>query len=113
MLFYHGRRVDLKKMALFLSLSPQQMASVIGSRKSVSSFDALRLAPSAQKRVNEIANLCEVVAHNFGGDVEKTALWFEMKNPMLGDLSPRDMLLFQRHELLQNLVFDAMTGQLP
>jgi hypothetical protein len=47
------------------------------------------------------------VAGYFEGDIEKTALWFRTPNPMLGNISPRDMIRFGRYKRLLKFVTEA------
>jgi len=56
----------------------------------------------------ELEQLCEKVLGFFGGDVAKTALWFRLPNPLLGDLSPRDMIRYGRYARLQEFVVEAL-----
>ena len=44
----------------------------------------------------------------FEGDVAKTALWFRLPNPLLGDVSPRDMIRYGRYARLQEFVVEAL-----
>jgi hypothetical protein len=60
----------------------------------------------------ELTVLCEQVVGFFEGDVAKTALWFRLPNPMLGDISPRDMIRFGRYEKVQQFVLDALNENL-
>jgi hypothetical protein len=73
-------------------------------------------------RLTEIATVCELVAQYFDGDVSKTALWFSTANPLLGNVSPRDMIRFGRYEKLRGFIMEALdensaaaaaTSQLP
>lgn len=56
-------------------------------------------------------SLFDVLA--FGGDAEKTALWFRTKNPMLGDVSPRDMIRLRRFDRLRRFINGAMADRAP
>ncbi len=56
----------------------------------------------------ELEQLCEQVVGFFEGDVAKTALWFRLPNPMLGDFSPRDMIRYGRYAKLQQFVVEAL-----
>jgi len=57
---------------------------------------------------DELTLLCEQVVGFFEGDVAKTALWFRLPNPLLGDLSPRDMIRYGRYAKLQQFVVEAL-----
>jgi hypothetical protein len=56
----------------------------------------------------ELTVLCEQVVGFFEGDVAKTALWFRLPNPLLGDLSPRDMIRIGRYAKLHEFVVEAL-----
>jgi hypothetical protein len=56
----------------------------------------------------EIATLCALVAQSFRGDVVKTALWFKMTNPLLGNASPRGMIRLGRYDKLRRFVMEAL-----
>lgn len=57
---------------------------------------------------DELTGLCEQVVGFFEGDVAKTALWFRLRNPLLGDISPRDMIRYGRYAKLQQFVVEAL-----
>ena len=61
-----------------------------------------------RERLEEIANTINMVAHAFGGDQEKTLAWFRARNPLLGDISPRDMIRLGRYERLRKFIINAM-----
>jgi hypothetical protein len=56
----------------------------------------------------ELEQLCEQVVGFFEGDVNRAALWFRLPNPLLGDLSPRDMIRYGRYAKLQQFVTEAL-----
>jgi hypothetical protein len=60
------------------------------------------------ERLVQIASICNLVAQFFDGNAEKTALWFTTKNPMLGDMTPRDMIRFGRYDKLRRFVIGAI-----
>ena len=58
-------------------------------------------------RLEEIASIINMVAEVFEGDPAKTALWFKTSNPMLGDVSPRDMIRLGRYDKLRKFIVGA------
>jgi len=58
-------------------------------------------------RLEETANIANRIAALFDGDVEKAALWFRTSNPMLGNVTPRDMLRLGRFHRLAKFVSEA------
>jgi hypothetical protein len=67
--------------------------------------------PSPQQRLREIANIANLVAEFFNGDVQKVGLWFEVANPSLGNVSPRNMIRIGRHKRLLNFVLRAREAE--
>lgn len=61
-------------------------------------------------RLEEIAATINLVAKQFDGDATKTASWFKARNPLLGDVSPRDMIRLERLERLRLFIIQAITG---
>ena len=56
----------------------------------------------------EIERLCEQVVEFFEGNVNRAALWFRLPNPLLGNISPHDMIRFGRYAKLQEFVVEAL-----
>ena len=59
-------------------------------------------------RIKEWANLLNLVAEYFKGDAAKTAIWFTAPNPLLGNVSPRDMIRLGRYKKLYQFIFNAL-----
>ena len=55
------------------------------------------------------ASLINTVAEFFGGDKGKVALWFQLPNPILGGISPRDMIRVGRFARLKKAVESALS----
>lgn len=68
----------------------------------------LSLAELARIPMDKIASLIDIVSSDFGGDQSKTAAWFRAKNPLLGDVLPRDMIRLGRHERLRQFILNAL-----
>jgi hypothetical protein len=105
--FWADQTLKAKEVAEFLSLGKQDVAKVAGVAPSSVRFDQ-KIPKEVLDRLKEIANICSLVAQFFGGDVNKTALWFKTKNPLLGGITPRDMIRFGRYGRLQRFVMDAL-----
>lgn len=58
--------------------------------------------------VGYVTGSCNMVAEVFDEDIEKTALWFKTRNPLLGDVSPRDMIRLRRFDRLRRFVLRAI-----
>ncbi len=51
----------------------------------------------------------EKVEKFFGGDMEKTRLWFKTPNPLLGDVSPDDMISLHKTAKLLAFIEEALS----
>lgn len=60
------------------------------------------------ERLEEIGTTINLVATFFSGDADKTIAWFKAKNPLLGDVSPRDMIRLGRFDRLRKFIINAM-----
>jgi hypothetical protein len=107
---YRDGRPDYKRIADFAKLSKSDLSKISGVAKSSVRFDAHIPEPVAQ-RLREIANIANLVAEFFAGDAQKVGLWFEIANPMLGNISPRDMIRVGRYKRLLNFVIDAREAE--
>lgn len=82
-------------------------------------LEFLKLSPSELARVEagdcvaQIVTIFDLVAQTFDGDAEKTALWFRTKNPMLGDIAPRDMIRLGRFDRLRRFIIGAIAERAP
>src|SRR3989338_8726877 len=59
------------------------------------------------KRLIEWGNLFNLVAEHFQGDAKKTVLWFTTPNPLLGDMTPQDMIRSGQHKKLRRFICTA------
>ena len=60
-----------------------------------------------RERLTEWAIALNLV-EGFFQDQKKTILWFSIPNPLLGDMSPRDMIRVGRFKKLLNFVQTAL-----
>lgn len=103
---------DPKKVVKYLNLSQTEVASATGIPKASVRYDN-KMPPELAQRLQEIAVVCELVAEYFKGDLEKTALWFGLNNPLLGNISPRDMIRIGRYQKLVKFIQNALAGEAP
>ena len=103
---------DPKKIADFLSFTKEDVAKATRLPISSIRYDE-RIPAELIDRLKEIAVIYELVAEYFKGDAKKTILWFKIKNPALGNISPRDMIRFGRYEKLLKYIQNALAGNNP
>ena len=105
--FWSGESFNPHRVARFLELSKSEVAKVAGVAPASVRFDQ-EMPKGVRDPLLEVGNICGLVAQFFAGDVAKTALWFKAKNPLFGDISPRDMICYGRYERLRRFVMSAL-----
>jgi hypothetical protein len=105
--FWTNETLNARGVVDFLDLKKDDLAKVSGVAPSSVRFDQ-KIPKEVVDRLTEIANICGLVVQFFAGDIIKTALWFKTKNPLLGSISPRDMIRFGRYERLRQFVMEAL-----
>ena len=108
--FGHGSGFDAKKAATFLNLKNADVGRIASVAPTSVRYDD-NIPEQVRVRLEEIAATINLVAKQFNGDSEKTVAWFQARNPLLGDVSPRDMIRLGRYERLRRFIIQAMTGQ--
>lgn len=101
------RCLNARRVVEFLALDRRDVAKLAGISLASVRFDH-KIPREVLKRLQENANTCCLVAEYFGGNASKTALWFSTENPLLGKISPRDMIRYGRHERLRRFVMSAV-----
>ncbi len=104
-----GKRFDAKRVPEMLNLKREDVSRIAAvSVKSVRYDDAI--PEQVRERLEEIGITINMVAKVFNGDAEKTAVWFRARNPLLGDVAPRDMIRLGRFERLRKYIIGAMSA---
>lgn len=98
-----------KKVADFLELNRSDISKAMKMDKEHVRLDD-QITKDLKRRLYEIANICELMAGYFNGDIQKTALWFKIKNPAIGGISPRDMIRYGRYKKLELFIRNALAG---
>lgn len=102
-----GQQFDPQRVSDWLELKKVDVSRLADvSPKSVRYDD--NIPKAVYDRLEEIAITCNLVAEAFDGDVNKTAMWFKARNPLLGDVSPRDMVRLGRFDRLRKFIIGAM-----
>lgn len=105
--FWADQMLQAKTVADFVGLDRREVARVAGVSSASVRWDQ-KIPREVLDRLTEIAVVCGLVAQFFEGDAVKTKLWFQTRNPLLGNLSPRDMIRYGRYEKLRRFVMDAL-----
>lgn len=96
------------KVIEFVGFKKEDVSKAAGVPASSVRYDE-RMPQILKDRLREWANLFNLVAQFFKGDAVKTALWFKTANPMLGGISPRDMIRFGRYQKLLKFILNAIS----
>jgi hypothetical protein len=107
--FWADQTFNARGVARFLGLSKRDVAKVADVAPSSVRFDD-KIPKDVLEWLQEIANICALVAEHFNGDIRKTALWFKTKNPLLGNVSPLDMIRHGRYERLRRVVLEPISA---
>ena len=104
--FWAKHGLDYQRVTDFLNFDKNELSKISGlSKQSVRLDD--RIPKDLKERLEQIANICCLVAEYFDGDPERTALWFKSSNPMLGGITPRDMIRYGRYKKLMAFITEA------
>lgn len=104
--FWTGQQVNYAEVSRFLDLDKNELSKISGISKNSVRFDK-KIPQILKSRLEEIAVICSLVAEYFEGNPVKTALWFRTPNPLLGDISPRDMIRLGRYSKLIKFITEA------
>lgn len=108
MQFGLGESFEAKRVPQMLGLKKEDVAHLAEVSPNSVRYDE-QIPERVRERLEEIAQTINLVAQAFDGDVQKTAAWFKLRNPMLGDVAPRDMIRLGRYERLRKFIINAMT----
>jgi predicted nucleotidyltransferase len=104
--FWANNGFNARAVVRFLELDKREVAKVARVAPTSVRFDE-KMPAAILNRLEEIANTCALVAQFFDGDLVKTALWFKTKNPLFGDVAPREMIREGRYEKVRQFVVEA------
>ena len=109
--FWADHGLDYQRVTDFLNFDKNELSKISGlSKQSVRLDD--RIPKDLKERLEQIANICGLVAEYFDGNPERTALWFKSSNPMLGGITPRDMIRYGRYKKLMAFITEARQANL-
>lgn len=96
------------KVIEFVKFKKEDVAKATGLPSNSIRYDN-RMPQILKDRLREWAILFNLVAQFFNGDAVKTVLWFHTLNPMLGNISPRDMIRYGRYQKLLKFILNALS----
>jgi len=104
--FWSNHGLDYRRVTDFLDFDTNELSKLGDVSKQSVRLDS-RIPQDLKERLEQIANICTLVAEYFNGDADKTVLWFKTSNPQLGGISPRDMIRYGRYKKLLIFVTEA------
>jgi hypothetical protein len=104
--FYQDGKTNYGKVIELLDFKREDVSRA--THTPLASIRLDRLPREVQERIEEWAYAYTLVASHFK-DVHKTVLWFKMPNPLLGNLSPRDMIRFSRYKKLIKFIQSSLS----
>jgi hypothetical protein len=105
--FWANHSLDAQRVAKFLELDKREVARIADVSPASVRWDH-KIPQEVLDHLTQIAVICGLVAQFFEGDAARTQLWFKTKNPLLGNISPRDMVRYGRHEKLRRIVMESL-----
>lgn len=96
--FFEEGNLDGGKVVDFLNYKKKDVSSATGVPIRSIRYD-LKIPAELHERLLEWATAINLVAGYFN-NIEKTVLWFQIPNPLLGNISPREMIRFGRFKKL-------------
>ena len=105
--FFQNDRPEYQNVVHFLEFKKEDVSTATGVPLSSVRYDE-KIPTELHERIREWATLLNLVAEHFQGNSNRTALWFTMPNPLLGDVSPRNMIRLGRYKKLFKFVVNAL-----
>ena len=104
-LFNKGE-VDAEKVVKLLKYKKEDVAVASGVPVASVRYDS-KMSVDLRERMVEWATAINLVASYFN-NLEKALLWFQVSNPLLGNMSPRDMIRVGRFKRLLKFIQTAL-----
>ena len=104
--FYRKGVPQYKKPVEFLNFKKNEIALAADTPVNSIRYDG-KMPEELRQRIMEWAMAINLVA-SFFGDMDKTRLWFQIPNPQLGNISPKDMIKLGRFKKLNKFILSAL-----
>jgi hypothetical protein len=103
---------DYQEAAKFLGMNKKAIARASGVSESSVRYDE-RMPTDLKNFFLELISVVTIVSNQFIQDKDKTRLWFSMPNPLLGGVSPIQMILLGKHKKLIKFIQRSINGEMP
>ncbi len=105
------RRLNSARVAEFLRFNKKDVAFAVNIPVASIRYDE-KIPKILEDRLHEWATAINLVS-SFFKDPHKTALWFKVPNPQLGNIAPRDLIRIGRAHRLLQFIQDALSENAP
>lgn len=102
-----GKPEEYQQVTRFFEFKSDDVARAADISKASVRYDE-KMPDELQERLREWATVVNLVAEFFDGNLERTVQWFRMPNPLLGYISPRDMIRSGRFRKLLKFINTAI-----
>lgn len=104
--FYQQGKPQYKRPVEFLRYKKADVAVATNTAQNSIRYDD-KMPEELRERIIEWASAINLVASYFN-NLDKTMMWFQMPNPKLGNISPRDMIRLGRFKKLYKFITTAL-----
>jgi len=104
---FENNAVDGQKVVDILKYKKADVAVAANVPIESIRYEQKKIPRELKERLTEWATALNLV-QGFFKDQQKTILWFSIPNPLLGDMSPRDMIRVGRFKKLLNFIQTAL-----
>lgn len=104
--FFDNGKLNSKKVVEFFDYQKKEVSQATGIPEDSIRYDK-RMPQKLHENLMAWASAVTLVA-NFLEDPQKTVLWFQIPNPLLGNISPKEMIRFGRYKKLLNFIQNSI-----
>ncbi len=108
---FNGTKPKFDRVREVLDLKYQDIAKATGFPSHAVRPDK-KMPKELEEKITEWAIAISLVA-KFFKDPDKTVLWFKTANPLLGNVTPRDMIRVGRFKKLEKFILSALEENQP
>ena len=109
--FFKGSNVHGQKVVDILKYKKQEVSQASGIKLNSIRYD-IKMPLELKEQLIEWATAINLAA-DFFKDNEKTILWFNTPNPLLGEVTPRNMIRIGRSKKLITFIRNALSENKP
>lgn len=103
---FTGEHANYQKVVKLLDFSKRDVAKASNLSRLSIRYDS-KMPKELEDRVKEWGTALALVAYYFK-DEQKTVLWFKTPNPLLGNITPREMIRVGRFKKLYRFIVNAL-----